>query len=91
MIEFALKSRRLNLDMSIAIGAEHVGKIRINKNFKTIGQEVRKGDEFEFGGSSIIVLFERGRIQWDEDLVQWSKKRIMVDVEVGMRIGRASK
>lgn len=79
--------------MFIAIGAEDVGKIRINKNFKTIGQEVRKGDEvgmFEFGGSSIIVLFERGRIQWDEDLVQWSKKRIMVDVEVGMRIGRAS-
>jgi phosphatidylserine decarboxylase len=46
---------------------------------------------FEFGGSSIIVLFERGRIQWDEDLVRWSKKRIMVDVEVGMRIGHASK
>jgi phosphatidylserine decarboxylase len=80
--------------MFIAIGAEDVGKIRINKNFKEVGHEVRKGDEiglFEFGGSSIIVLFEKGRIQWDDDLVHWSHKRIMVDVEVGMRIGRASK
>jgi len=76
--------------MFVAIGAEDVGKIRINEKFKTAGTEMRKGDEiglFEFGGSSIIILFEKGRIRWDNDLVRWSDHRIMIDVEVGMRIG----
>jgi len=80
--------------MFIAIAAEDVGKIKINEKFKEGGQSVKKGEEiglFEFGGSSIIVLFENGRIKWDEDLQSWSQKQIMVDVEVGMRIGRTSK
>ncbi len=80
--------------MFIAIAAEDVGKIKINEKFKEGGQSVKKGEEiglFEFGGSSIIVLFENGRIKWDEDLQSWSQKKIMVDVEVGMRIGRTSK
>ena len=77
----------------VAIGAEDVGKIQINDKFKREGSHVEKGDEvglFEFGGSSIIVVFEAGRIQWDEDLKLWSNRKIMVDVEVGMSIGRAT-
>jgi len=77
----------------VAIGAEDVGKIKINEKFKREGSHVEKGDEvglFEFGGSSIIVVFESGRIKWDEDLKLWSNRRIMVDVEVGMSIGRAT-
>ena len=80
--------------MFVAIGAEDVGKIKIDQKFKSSRHRVRKGDEiglFEFGASSIIVLFEKGRIKWDQDLVNWSKQRIMVDVEVGMRIGEATK
>jgi hypothetical protein len=61
----------------------------LNEKFKSSGHHVKKGDEiglFEFGGSSIIVLFENGRIRWDQDLIDWSMKRIMVDVEVGMKV-----
>lgn len=56
------------------------------------GTDVKKGDEiglFQFGGSSIIVAFEKDRIQFDEDLLSVSRKRIMVDVEVGMSLGTA--
>jgi phosphatidylserine decarboxylase len=55
---------------------------------------VKKGDEiglFQFGGSSIIVAFEQGRIQFDEDLEKLSHQKIMVDVEVGMSMGRSTK
>lgn len=55
---------------------------------------MKKGDElgfFQFGGSSIIVAFEKGRIQLDEDLEKLSHQRIMVDVEVGMSMGRSTK
>lgn len=56
------------------------------------GAVIKKGDEiglFQFGGSSIIVAFEKGRIKFDEDLESVSRRRIMIDVEVGMSLGSA--
>ena len=54
---------------------------------------VDKGEEvgfFEFGGSSIVVAFEPGRIQFDEDLKEASRDLIEMDVEMGMQMGRAT-
>lgn len=68
-------------------------RIRIHDRFQTAGSDIRKGDElgyFQFGGSSIIVAFEQGRIEFDKGLVDLSKQRIQVAVEVGMSLGRAS-
>lgn len=65
---------------------------RISEKFRTEGAVVKKGEEvglFQFGGSSIIVAFEKGRISFDEDLLSISRQRIMVDVEVGMSLGKA--
>ncbi|KAH7304681.1 phosphatidylserine decarboxylase-domain-containing protein [Stachybotrys elegans] len=76
----------------VAIGATQVGSVRIHEKFQAIGQEVKKGDElgyFQFGGSSIIVAFEQGRIVFDKDLVDMSKQKIQVAVQVGMSLGRA--
>lgn len=56
------------------------------------GQQVKKGEEiglFQFGGSSIVVAFEQGRIRFDEDLELLSYQQVMVDVDVGMSMGRA--
>lgn len=58
------------------------------------GHPVKKGDEiglFQFGGSSILVAFEQGRIQFDDDLESLGAQEIMVDVEVGMSMGKATK
>jgi phosphatidylserine decarboxylase len=66
---------------------------RIHEKWQKPGAEIKKGDElgiFQFGGSSIIVAFQKGRIQFDEDLVGPSKRAIAVDVEVGMSLGRAT-
>lgn len=56
------------------------------------GQHVKKGDEiglFQYGGSSIVVAFEQGKIRFDEDLEMLSYQQVMVDVEVGMSLGTA--
>jgi phosphatidylserine decarboxylase len=56
------------------------------------GRDIKKGEEiglFQFGGSSIIVAFERDRIRFDEDLLAVSKRQIMVSVELGMSLGTA--
>ena len=44
---------------------------------------------FEFGGSSIIVAFEKNRIKFDHDLVYHSNRSVEVDVEIGMTLGKA--
>jgi phosphatidylserine decarboxylase len=54
-------------------------------------RDIKKGEEiglFQFGGSSIIVAFERDRIRFDEDLLAVSMQ-IMVSVELGMSLGTA--
>lgn len=66
---------------------------RIYDQWQRPGNTIQKGDElgfFQFGGSSIIVAFEEGRIQFDDDLLEYSKQAIAIDVEVGMSLGRAS-
>lgn len=59
----------------------------------TAGAHIEKGEElglFKFGGSTIMVAFEAGRIRFDSDLERWSSDRIMVDVQVGMSMGSAA-
>lgn len=84
----------------VAIGAAEVGTVKLSEKITGIspgsyasGADVviEKGEEvglFEFGGSSIIVAFEPGRIRFDEDLKEASARLIETDVEVGMSLGR---
>ncbi|RYP51415.1 hypothetical protein DL769_010818 [Monosporascus sp. CRB-8-3] len=76
----------------VAIGATDVGTVKFNDKWQKPGAEIRKGDElglFQFGGSSIIVAFQKGRIKFDQDLLDRSRQKIQVSVEVGMSLGSA--
>lgn len=78
----------------VAIGATGVGTIRFHEKFCKEGSNVEKGEEigwFEFGGSSLLTVFEAGRIRFDEDLVKASEQAIAVNVEVGMSMGLATR
>ena len=50
----------------------------------------RKG-YFEFGGSTVITLFEKGRVVWEDDLRVWSEQGIEVYGRMGDRMGMMSK
>jgi phosphatidylserine decarboxylase len=55
-------------------------------------QRDQNGDElgiFQFGGSSIIVAFQAGSIDFDKDLLEYSRQPVQVSVEVGMSLGKA--
>jgi len=76
----------------VAIGATDVGTVQIHTQWQKNGARIKKGDElgyFQFGGSSIVVAFQAGRIAFDQDLIDLSQQRIQVSVEVGMSLGRA--
>jgi len=73
----------------IEVGATYVGAI--HQTF-TPHQPVAKGDEkgyFSFGGSSLILLFEPQRIQFDPDLIEASRQRIEMLGQMGQSLGRS--
>ncbi len=71
----------------IEVGATNVGSIR--QTFVP-GRPVMKGDEkgmFAFGGSCVITLFQRDRIQFDADIVSQSKQHLETYAKMGDRLG----
>ncbi|OAX36809.1 hypothetical protein K503DRAFT_276257 [Rhizopogon vinicolor AM-OR11-026] len=73
--------------MVVCVGAMMVGSI---KTTVEEGQDVKRGQElgyFAFGGSTLVVLFERGAVEWDEDLVINGRACLETLVRAGMGIG----
>lgn len=74
----------------VEVGATCVGTI--HQTFQPQG-EVRKGDEkgyFSFGGSCIVLLFEEGRISFDQDLIENSAKGFETKANMGQSLGTAN-
>ncbi|KAJ8488862.1 hypothetical protein ONZ45_g13809 [Pleurotus djamor] len=73
--------------MAVCIGAMMVGSIQTTVNE---GDEVKRGQEFgyfAFGGSTIVIIFKRGMVEWDEDLLINGRASLETLVHVGMGIG----
>ena len=68
------------------VGATMVGSI-----IQTFSSDIAiKGEEkgyFEFGGSTVVLLFEKGKIKIDEDLLSNSANELETMVNMGERIG----
>ena len=76
--------------MILEVGATNVGTIR--QSFVP-GRAVAKGDEkglFAFGGSCVITLFRKGRITFDQDVVEQSRNFIETYVKMGDHLGKAT-
>jgi len=69
-----------------------IGALAVASIVQTYGPgRVERGQEkgyFQFGGSTIILLFEPGAAAFDEDLVRDSAEGMEVQVLAGSRIGR---
>ena len=62
-----------------------VGKI---VNYKKINfKRLEEKGYFDFGGSTIVQLFEKEKIKIDGDILAKSKENIETKVEIGMKIG----
>ncbi len=82
-----LKSRNFGKVLMMEVGALFVGRI-VNHH----GQEkVRRGMEkgyFEFGGSTVILAFEKGRAVLDSDILENQKQGFETIVKMGETIGQ---
>ena len=74
--------------IQVEVGALMVGKIKNNEK-KTFKRGEEKG-YFEFGGSTIILLFKENTIEVDDDILTQSNNEIETRVKYGEKIGRSS-
>ncbi len=84
-----IESPALGQVQFVEIGATMVGSI---KQTYMPGETVTKGDEkgyFAFGGSSVAVLFEKGRVEFDADLLENTVNGLETYAHVGERMGQA--
>ncbi|KAI1749525.1 phosphatidylserine decarboxylase-domain-containing protein [Xylaria castorea] len=75
--------------MVICVGAMMVGSTVITR---PEGEHVKRAEElgyFKFGGSTIVVLFEPGRMVYDEDLVDNSNSALETLIRAGMSVGHS--
>ncbi|PFH57603.1 hypothetical protein XA68_14796 [Ophiocordyceps unilateralis] len=75
--------------MVICVGAMMVGSTVITR---TEGEQVRRAEElgyFKFGGSTVLLLFEEGRMRFDSDLTDNSSGPLETLIRVGMSIGHS--
>ncbi|WVQ75864.1 phosphatidylserine decarboxylase [Cryptococcus sp. DSM 104548] len=86
-----IDSPQFGLIMTVWVGAMMVGSILSSVEE---GQEVKRGDElgyFAFGGSTIVCLFEKGAVKWDDDLLQNGRASIETLVRVNTGIGYSTR
>ncbi len=70
----------------VDVGATMVGGI--TQNYQP-NSEVKKGQEkgyFSFGGSTLVLLFEEGKIQFNSDLIENTKKGLETSIKMGEQI-----
>jgi phosphatidylserine decarboxylase len=84
-----LKTEHFGTMLFIEVGATYVGSIQ--ETFEP-NKHYAKGDEkgyFQFGGSSLILLFEPFRIRIDQDLIVNSHQGLETLGRMGQTLGRA--
>ncbi|KAF5359407.1 hypothetical protein D9756_003659 [Leucocoprinus leucothites] len=77
--------------IAVCIGAMMVGSILTTVEE---GQEIKRGQEFgyfAFGGSTIVLLLEKGVVSWDEDLLVNGRASLETLVRVGMGLGKGTR
>lgn len=86
-----LKTEKFGTILMMEVGAMMVGKIT-NVDKKSVS--VKKGQEkgwFEFGGSTIILLLQHGKVRLDYDLIENTENGYETVVRMGERIGETRK
>ncbi len=73
--------------IQVEVGAMFVGRI-VNAEKESFSRGEEKG-YFEFGGSTVILLFERGRVALDGEFFANTQEGAETKVKCGEKIGRA--
>ncbi|MCB9492756.1 MAG: phosphatidylserine decarboxylase [Epsilonproteobacteria bacterium] len=73
--------------LMLPVGAMLVGSIKETFNVNTQCQAGQEAGYFEFGGSTVVLLFKKGDLTVEKHFLEHSNKHIETAVEVGEIIG----
>lgn len=81
-------SSTLGVHAFVAIGALCVGSVVTPNGI--VGTQFRKGDElgyFQFGGSTIALVFQPNKIRWNDDIIYATQNKVESLTLVGQAVG----
>jgi len=81
-----LSNKKLKRHLMMEVGALMVGKIVNHPTDSQVRRAQEKG-HFMFGGSTVIMVFEKGTVNIDKDILENSENDIETVVRYGMKIG----
>ena len=81
-----LRSENFGTLLQMEVGAMLVGQIENNPGNKTVARGQEKG-HFAFGGSTVILMTQKGRVVPDQDLLESSRREIATRVQLGEKVG----
>lgn len=76
--------------VQMEVGALLVGRIVNHRDAAAKFDKLEEKGYFEYGGSTVILLLQRGAVTIDEDISEYSARGIETKVRLGERIGKAS-
>ena len=81
-----LKSEHFGTVLQMEVGAMFVGRIENGPGERVVHRGDEKG-HFAFGGSTVIVMTQKGQVVPDGDLLRHSKSGVESKVKMGERVG----
>lgn len=85
--EYALlRSENFGKVLQMEVGAMLVGKIVNHRGNRTVSRGQEKG-YFAYGGSTVILITEKGAVRPDRDILKNSRENIETRVRMGERVG----
>lgn len=83
-----LRSKHFGSVLMMEVGAMMVGKI-VNRHGAAAVKRGQEKGHFEFGGSTVILLFQRDKVRIDRDILKNSRGGYETKVWMGEKIGDA--
>lgn len=81
-----LRSKNFGNILMMEVGALLVGRI-VNRSGASAVKRGQEKGHFEFGGSTVILLLEPGKVRMDRDLLKNSRQGFETRVRMGEKIG----
>ena len=85
-----LKSEHFGTILQMEVGAMFVGRIENGPAERTVRRGEEKG-RFAFGGSTVIVMTQKGQALPDGDILRYSKSGVETRVKLGEQVGIRAK
>jgi phosphatidylserine decarboxylase len=83
-----LETKKFGRVIYVEVGSTFVSSIVQNHD---VGDNIKRGNKkgcFKFGGSTVILLFEKNKIKLDKNILKATKNHKEIYTEIGKVIGR---